>query len=446
MTLISWSIPLASVGLIAMMFRRMGEARANTGGGGGGMSNVREEVDEEEDDRPWFEKALSGPKPRKKVTEYLQIEKLNDRFDSYTFSMTKALGSPRKANVMHRKKQFGQLATQSLTDELSDEQRKKLRGAVLWARTEARAVRRDEAQIETMLRSSGEDDGAPASGRQHKALVKQLGTLAERRLAVESKMIARAKKEAKLTDEQRKQFIALVKRAGEDREWWESLGDAILRGAGKEEAVIAEEGKIAAETKETAEPTLKAEGVETTEAKTPATGEASTSPVDVAASAGMETATEPTKTAAVETKAAEGTEAPVAAVPTPAAVPKGMNTFVLGFAGDVRASQVRSLRAEITAVLQNAEEGDNVVLILNSGGGTVTGYGLAAAQLARLKTKGLHLTVCVEEVAASGGYMMACVADRLVASPFAMLGSIGVIRCVFVFLCVSVSVMGYFFH
>jgi hypothetical protein len=434
MTLISWSIPLASVGLIAMMFRRMGEARANTGGGGGGsMSNVREEADEEDDDRPWFEKALSGPKPRKKVTEYLQIEKLNDRFDSYTFSMTKALGSPRKANVMHRKKQFGQLATQSLTDELSDEQRKKLRGAVLWARTEARAVRRDEAQIETMLRSSGEDD-APASGRQHKALVKQLGTLAERRLAVESKMIARAKKEAKLTDEQRKQFIALVKRAGEDREWWESLGDAILRGAGKEEAVIAEEGKTAAETKETGEPVIKAEGVETAEAKAPAAGEASTAPVDAVASAGTETAMEPTKTAAAETKVAEGTEAPVAAVPTPAVVPKGMNTFVLGFAGDVRASQVRSLRAEITAVLQNAEEGDNVVLILNSGGGTVTGYGLAAAQLARLKTKGLHLTVCVEEVAASGGYMMACVADRLVASPFAMLGSIGVIRCVIVFL------------
>ena len=67
------------------------------------------------------------------------------------------------------------------------------------------------------------------------------------------------------------------------------------------------------------------------------------------------------------------------------------------------------------------------MLVLNTGGGTVTGYGLAAAQLTRLRGAGLKLTVCVEQVAASGGYMMACTADRLVASPFAVLGSIGVI-------------------
>ena len=67
------------------------------------------------------------------------------------------------------------------------------------------------------------------------------------------------------------------------------------------------------------------------------------------------------------------------------------------------------------------------MLVLNTGGGTVTGYGLAAAQLTRLRDAGLKLTVCVEQVAASGGYMMACTADRLVASPFAVLGSIGVI-------------------
>ena len=71
--------------------------------------------------------------------------------------------------------------------------------------------------------------------------------------------------------------------------------------------------------------------------------------------------------------------------------------------------------------------GDEVVLVLNTGGGTVTGYGLAAAQLTRLKDAGIKLTICVEQVAASGGYMMACTADRLVASPFAVLGSIGVI-------------------
>ena len=103
--------------------------------------------------------------------------------------------------------------------------------------------------------------------------------------------------------------------------------------------------------------------------------------------------------------------------------------WVLKFFGDVTASQVGELRQEVTAVLRSAqvERGDGVLLVLNTGGGTVTGYGLAAAQLERLKEAGLHVTVCVEEVAASGGYLMACVADRILASPFAVLGSIGVI-------------------
>jgi len=103
--------------------------------------------------------------------------------------------------------------------------------------------------------------------------------------------------------------------------------------------------------------------------------------------------------------------------------------FVLEFFGDIQASQVENLRQEVTAVVGHASaaRGDTVVLVLNTGGGTVTGYGLAAAQLQRLKAAGLHLTICVEQVAASGGYMMACIADRLVAAPFAVLGSIGVI-------------------
>ncbi|EOD30496.1 hypothetical protein EMIHUDRAFT_456568 [Emiliania huxleyi CCMP1516] len=112
------------------------------------------------------------------------------------------------------------------------------------------------------------------------------------------------------------------------------------------------------------------------------------------------------------------------------AASKSKHVYVLKFFGDVTASQVAQLRQEITAVLTSAEaeeRADEVVLVLNTGGGTVTGYGLAASQLLRLKEAGLPLTICVEQVAASGGYMMACVADRLVASPFAVLGSIGVI-------------------
>lgn len=105
------------------------------------------------------------------------------------------------------------------------------------------------------------------------------------------------------------------------------------------------------------------------------------------------------------------------------------HVFVLDFFGDVQASQAAQLREEVTGLLRSAkkERGDEVILRLNTGGGTVTGYGLAAAQLTRIKAAGLPLTICVEQVAASGGYMMACVADKIVASPFAVLGSIGVI-------------------
>lgn len=101
--------------------------------------------------------------------------------------------------------------------------------------------------------------------------------------------------------------------------------------------------------------------------------------------------------------------------------------FVLDFNGDIKASAVKSLREEITAVLSLADkERDEVVIRLESGGGLVHSYGLAASQLKRIRDKGIKLTVTVDKVAASGGYMMACVANHIVAAPFAVLGSIGV--------------------
>lgn len=101
--------------------------------------------------------------------------------------------------------------------------------------------------------------------------------------------------------------------------------------------------------------------------------------------------------------------------------------FVLNFNGSVDAHEVASLREEITAILLAAEAQDEVLVNLESGGGVVHGYGLAASQLQRIKAKGLKLTICVDKVAASGGYMMACVADRLICANFAIIGSIGVI-------------------
>ncbi len=101
--------------------------------------------------------------------------------------------------------------------------------------------------------------------------------------------------------------------------------------------------------------------------------------------------------------------------------------FVLDFDGDLKASAVRALREEITAVLGEAKDKDEVVVRLESPGGMVHGYGLASSQLDRIRKQGVPLTVCVDKVAASGGYMMACVADRILAAPFAYIGSIGVL-------------------
>ena len=105
----------------------------------------------------------------------------------------------------------------------------------------------------------------------------------------------------------------------------------------------------------------------------------------------------------------------------------GKKIFVLDFKGNIKASGVSALREEITAILTVASDKDEVVALLESGGGTVHGYGLGASQLRRIRDRGIKLTAAVDKVAASGGYMMACVADRIIAAPFAIVGSIGVL-------------------
>ena len=101
--------------------------------------------------------------------------------------------------------------------------------------------------------------------------------------------------------------------------------------------------------------------------------------------------------------------------------------YVLDFHGDIKATAVPGLRHEVSAILSVADEGDEVLLRLENYGGLVHEHGLAASQLARLRERGISLTVAVDKVAASGGYMMACVADRIVSAPFAVIGSIGVL-------------------
>ncbi|WP_122583035.1 protease SohB [Pseudomonas viridiflava] len=101
--------------------------------------------------------------------------------------------------------------------------------------------------------------------------------------------------------------------------------------------------------------------------------------------------------------------------------------YVLDFDGDIKASATESMRHEITALLTLATDKDEVVLRLESGGGMVHSYGLASSQLARIRQAGIPLTICIDKVAASGGYMMACIGNKIISAPFAILGSIGVV-------------------
>ena len=103
------------------------------------------------------------------------------------------------------------------------------------------------------------------------------------------------------------------------------------------------------------------------------------------------------------------------------------NVFVINFNGSVNGSEVKKLRRQIDALLMCADKRDEAVVLLTSPGGMVNSYGLLSSQLMRIRNKGIFLTVCVDSVAASGGYLMACVANKIVAAPFAYIGSIGVV-------------------
>ncbi|MDH3614038.1 MAG: protease SohB [Gammaproteobacteria bacterium] len=102
-------------------------------------------------------------------------------------------------------------------------------------------------------------------------------------------------------------------------------------------------------------------------------------------------------------------------------------SFVINFKGDLKASAVPSLREEVSAILDVATTDDEVIVRLENHGGVVHEHGLAASQLARIRDRDIPLAVCVDKVAASGGYLMACVASKIYAAPFAILGSIGVL-------------------
>ena len=101
--------------------------------------------------------------------------------------------------------------------------------------------------------------------------------------------------------------------------------------------------------------------------------------------------------------------------------------FVIRFTGDIKASQSQELREVVSAIINMAHKTDEVLVVLESPGGYVPHYGLAASQLSRIRDQNIHLTIAIDRLAASGGYLMACVANQIIAAPFAIVGSIGVI-------------------
>jgi serine protease SohB len=101
--------------------------------------------------------------------------------------------------------------------------------------------------------------------------------------------------------------------------------------------------------------------------------------------------------------------------------------YIIDFNGDIKASQSQQLREEVTAVLSVIQPADEVMIRIESPGGAVNGYGFAASQLERLRKHNVHISVCIDQIAASGGYLMACVAHQIFAAPFSIIGSIGVV-------------------
>lgn len=108
---------------------------------------------------------------------------------------------------------------------------------------------------------------------------------------------------------------------------------------------------------------------------------------------------------------------------------KGSCLYVIDFDGDMQASNTVQLAETTSCLLPLLRSTDKVLVRVKSSGGLVPHYGYAASQLSRLRSKA-SLTVAIDHIAASGGYLMACVAHEIIAAPFAIVGSIGVVGLV----------------
>lgn len=105
----------------------------------------------------------------------------------------------------------------------------------------------------------------------------------------------------------------------------------------------------------------------------------------------------------------------------------GKVTAVLRFEGDTMATGRQDFARMVDEVLHNKERIQRVIVVVNSPGGGVSVYGQMFAGMERMRNAGVDVTACVDTYAASGGYLMSVPAQRIIAAPFAMVGSIGVV-------------------
>ena len=398
-TLISWGVPAVTVGIVA--FFVIGSSRKSRQGGadkpGGGFS--------------LFGGGRAGEKPSPFV-----IKRLNDRLDSYAYAFDQAVIGKEAVDAARRRTAFADKYAAVLGKLTAKEREAVTAAKQQWAREDAR-LRAEMASLSRKIRADavraaegkkknkGDDDKAEASEASDAdaASLDDFPLLDEVEDAEERALYAEAVAAVEADSSGEKSGEKSVDDADDKRNPILEKLPKLGGGVGGKLA------KLAAKRSD-----AEAKYVTAVAKALPAHKRARLMKLlaDPRMSPGWEGDRDPL---AVPASRMDRRDKP--------------HVFVLQFFGDVRASQASNLREEVTAVLRSAKKsrGDEVVLVLNTGGGTVTGYGLAAAQLTRLKDAGIKLTICVEQVAASGGYMMACTADRLVASPFAVLGSIGVI-------------------
>jgi len=356
-----------------------------------------------------------GPPPLPKnlgipQREFLKITNMNERFDAYDFSITKATDSKAKAAADFRTKAFDRALGLALNAEPNVEG--STVAEFLAPRVKAKLIR-----IEKKYLKQGKD--------KFEALQKVESTLAAVAMDVELAKLGEAAEKMNAEDnsvidvevEEKTEDVNATKAEASDEKKEEKKSDKkkapAPKGAPKKEELIKEVTKLQTELKE-----LELDFIQ-----------------QVLAAVGPKRAIG-LRNALLGDIGVRGTGSLLMSIeerPLSALLKAGTDdthqksVFVMNFPGDVQASQLNELREEVTGVIRNAQPGDEALIVLQSGGGTVTGYGLAAGQLVRLKEKGLKLTIAVEQVAASGGYMMSCVADKIIASPFAVIGSIGVI-------------------